>query len=93
MKWIDRPQYLQRLLGLQNTPDIKIITGIRRCGKSCLLRAFRQQIQRQDPAANILFLDFTDLDWEELGCGFYCLYVDFGFLGLCGWIRVFFGCA
>lgn len=66
MKWIDRPQYLQRLLGLQNTPDIKIITGIRRCGKSCLLRAFRQQILRQDPAANILFLDFTDLDWEEL---------------------------
>lgn len=65
MKWIDRPQYLQRLLGLQNTPDIKIITGIRRCGKSCLLRAFRQQIQRQDPAANILSLDFTDLDWEE----------------------------
>ena len=66
MKWIDRPQYLQRLLGLQNTPDIKIITGIRRCGKSCLLRAFRQQIQQQDPNANILSLDFTDLDWEEL---------------------------
>lgn len=66
MKWIDRPQYLERLLGLQNTPDIKIITGIRRCGKSCLLRAFRQQIQRQDPAANILSIDFTDLDWEEL---------------------------
>lgn len=66
MKWIDRPQYLQRLLGLQNTPDIKIITGIRRCGKSCLLRAFRQQIQQQDPNTNILSLDFTDLDWEEL---------------------------
>lgn len=66
MKWIDRPQYLERLLGLQNTPDIKIITGIRRCGKSCLLRAFRQQILLQDPAANILSLDFTDLDWEEL---------------------------
>ena len=66
MKWIDRPQYLERLLGLQNTPDIKIITGIRRCGKSCLLRAFRQQIQQKDPAANILSIDFTDLDWEEL---------------------------
>lgn len=24
MKWIDRPQYLQRLLGLQNTPDIRV---------------------------------------------------------------------
>lgn len=66
MKWIDRPQYLERLLGLQNTPDIKIITGIRRCGKSCLLRAFQQQLQQQGPAANILSIDFTDLDWEEL---------------------------
>ena len=51
---------------MQNTPDIKIVTGIRRCGKSCLLRAFRQQIQQKDPAANILSIDFTDLDWEEL---------------------------
>lgn len=66
MKWIDRPQYFQRLLGLQNTPDIKIITGIRRCGKSCLLRAFQQQIRQQNPSANILSIDFTDLDWEEL---------------------------
>ena len=36
MKQIDRPQYLQRLLGSQ-PPDLKLITGIRRCGKSCLL--------------------------------------------------------
>ena len=38
MKQIDRPQYLQRLLGSQPPPpDLKLITGIRCCGKSCLL--------------------------------------------------------
>lgn len=34
MKYIERPEYMQRLLDFMGTPDIKIITGVCRSGKS-----------------------------------------------------------
>ena len=66
MKLIRRNQYLQRLLDLQNTPDIKIITGIRRSGKSELMKAYIEHIKQNDSIANIIFIDFTDLEFENL---------------------------
>ncbi len=39
-KLIDRPQYLAQLIGHKDVDLVKIITGIRRCGKSSLLDLF-----------------------------------------------------
>lgn len=66
MRLIERPQYLERLKQLQGTPDIKIITGIRRSGKSKLMQAFIRFIKESEPEANIISIDFTRLEFEPL---------------------------
>lgn len=66
MKLIDRPLYLRQLEDLLNTPDIKIITGIRRCGKSKLLNAFADYIVKADATANIIAIDLTKIRFEHL---------------------------
>ena len=66
MKLIERQDYLDRLIRLKGTPDIKIITGIRRSGKSKILQAFISYIQSNDTDANIIFVDFTLLEFEAL---------------------------
>jgi predicted AAA+ superfamily ATPase len=65
MKYIERTNYLNRLIGLKNTPDIKIITGIRRSGKSELMRAYINYLKTNEPKANIIYLDFYDLEYEK----------------------------
>lgn len=66
MKLIDRPLYLSQLAQTMNTPDIKIITGIRRCGKSKLLAAFLKHITEVDSSANIIYIDLTKIKFEHL---------------------------
>ncbi len=66
MNYIERPDYMQRLLDLMGTPDIKIITGVRRSGKSELMKAYIRRIREIQPEANIIFVDFFDLTFEGL---------------------------
>lgn len=66
MKHIERTKYLNRLKGLIGTPDIKIITGIRRSGKSLLMRDFIGFLKETRQDVNIIFIDFVDHDNEEL---------------------------
>lgn len=66
MKLIERPQYLGILKSVQGTPDIKVISGIRRCGKSKLMEAFIDYLKNTDPDANIIYIDYNQLQFEEL---------------------------
>ena len=66
MRLISRPHYINQLSGVMNTPDIKIVTGIRRSGKSKLLSAFADYIRQIDSTANIIEIDLTKLRFEKL---------------------------
>lgn len=66
MKLIERKAYLDRLIDLIGTPDIKIITGIRRSGKSELLTAFGEYLKSTDTSANIIIVDFVNIKYDSL---------------------------
>ena len=66
MKTITRAKYLDRIIELNGTPDIKIITGIRRSGKSKLMQAYIAYLKSNFENINIIFIDFMDLAYEEI---------------------------
>ena len=66
MKLIHRSLYLQKLIDVIGTPDIKVITGVRRSGKSKLLEAFKDYIQKTDANANLIHVNFNLLEFQSL---------------------------
>ena len=66
MKLLERTEYLNRLLEVKGTPDIKVITGIRRCGKSVLMKEFIKILERDFRNSNILFINLQELENENL---------------------------
>ena len=66
MKIIPRLTYMDELSGIINIPDIKIITGIRRCGKSKLMDALTQIIKDSDPSGNIIHINYNLTEFEDL---------------------------
>ena len=66
MRLIERDHYLNKLKEVMGTPDIKVITGVRRCGKSKLMEAFMAYVQKTDPSANIIHINFNLNEYEGL---------------------------
>ena len=66
MTWVDRNAYMERLWALEGTRNIKVITGMRRSGKSELMKAFSASVAQKDPSANNIYIDLLDLDNEPL---------------------------
>ena len=65
MELLQRNDYLQKLKDTIGTPDIKVITGIRRAGKSKLLVLFEDYLRTQNNT-NIIHIDFNLTDFENL---------------------------
>ena len=66
MKLIERKQYLDKMIGVIGTPDIKVLTGVRRCGKSKLLEAFKSYVQKNISNANIIHINFNLSKYDNL---------------------------
>lgn len=64
---IPRPLYTQRIIPYIDTPLVKILTGVRRCGKSTILKMLMGEFRdRGIPEKSILYYSFDSLEHEEL---------------------------
>ena len=66
MRLIQRNFYLDRLKEVMGTPDIKVITGVRRSGKSKLLESFMDYVSSSDGNSNIIHINFNMEKYENL---------------------------
>ena len=65
MKMIKR-KYLDDMIDLIGVPDIKVITGVRRSGKSFLLNMFINYLKENDQNANIIYIDYNLSKYDYL---------------------------
>lgn len=64
---IERENYLEKLKLFKDKQIIKVITGIRRCGKSTLLELFKEYLKKDNVANDqIISINFEDINYENL---------------------------
>ncbi len=65
---IFRPMYVDKIMAYADTPFVKILTGVRRCGKSTILKMIMEKIQteRNVPAERIISCRFDSMEYEDM---------------------------
>lgn len=66
MKLIERKQYLNKMINVIGTPDIKVLTGVRHSGKAKLLEAFMDYIMKNISNASIIHINFNLSKYDNL---------------------------
>lgn len=68
MDWYPRENYLKKIRDFYHTTDIiKVITGVRRCGKSCLMETITYELKESGiPAENIIYFDLDSKDYNKI---------------------------
>lgn len=65
---IDRPLYLDKIMPFVDTPFVKILTGVRRCGKSTILKMIIKKLREEKHADDeqILSYRFDSMEYEDM---------------------------
>ena len=65
---IDRPMYIEKIMAYMDTPFIKILTGIRRCGKSTILKLIMDKLQKEKGILQeqIISYRFDSMEYEDM---------------------------
>ena len=64
---INRPIYVDKIMAYAHTPFVKILTGIRRCGKSTILRMLMEEMKKRGVCDDqILHYSFDSLEYEDI---------------------------
>lgn len=63
---IYRELYMNKLLAYKDTEFIKVITGIRRCGKSSLLKLLMEKILEQNNKSNVIYMNFESFEFDDI---------------------------
>lgn len=65
---IDRPLYLNKIMPYVDTPFVKILTGVRRCGKSTILKMIMKKLKEESNVVDeqILNYRFDSMEYEDM---------------------------
>lgn len=65
---IDRPMYINKIMAYTDTPFVKILTGVRRCGKSTILKMIMKKLEeeRNIPKERIVSFRFDSMEYDEI---------------------------
>lgn len=65
---IDRPLYVNQIMAYMDTPFVKILTGVRRCGKSTILKMIMEKLktERNIPAERIVDCRYDSMEYEDI---------------------------
>lgn len=63
-----RPMYLEKIMAYVDTPFVKILTGVRRCGKSTILKMIMDKLheERHIPQERIVSYRFDSMEYEDM---------------------------
>ena len=65
---IERPLYVDKIMAYVDTPFVKILTGVRRCGKSTILKMIMERLktERNIPEDRIISCRFDSMEYEDM---------------------------
>ncbi|MEI3339871.1 MAG: ATP-binding protein [Eubacterium sp.] len=65
---INRPLYIEKIMAYTDTPFVKVLTGVRRCGKSTILKMIMQKLQNERgiSADQIVSMRFDSMEYEDM---------------------------